>query len=195
MSKYDFSILKVVDESSNSKSGLYWEEVVVDNMYYGKHKDRNKFQTTGGTSQERTVKIMYLKEGVIDEKNTFNSDYLKYLKEQDSENEEKEDKKNETDSDKNGKKKSSEATSCCSSDTGLCCLEKELKYQILFTLCLILPIVWFIKLCCSGIVYCIKAICYIITWPIRLLLCCCCPTSFLPEKEDTKMPEYWFNCK
>lgn len=175
MSKYDFSILKVVDESSNSKSGLYWEEVVVDNMYYGKHKDRNKFQTTGGTSQERTVKIMYLKEGVIDEKHTFNSDYLKYLKEQDSENEEKEDKKNETDSGKNGKKK--------------------LMYQILFTLCLILPIVWFIKLCCSGIVYCIKAICYIITWPIRLLLCCCCPTSFLPEKEDTKMPEYWFNCK
>lgn len=65
--------------------------------------------------------------------------------------------------------------------------------QVLFTIIPILPVWWIIKLFMNAGWYCIKAIGYVISWPVRLLCCCFCSTQLLPDA--TSMPEYWFNMK
>ncbi len=67
--------------------------------------------------------------------------------------------------------------------------------KFICTLILVLPIWWLIKLCikCGISIFAIpwwiiKAICYVITWPIRAMLCCC-----LTEEQRRFLPKWTFN--
>lgn len=67
--------------------------------------------------------------------------------------------------------------------------------KVVCTIILVLPIWWVIKLCikCGISIFAIlwwivKAICYVITWPIRAMLCCC-----LTEEQRRFLPEWIFN--
>lgn len=98
------------------------------------------------------------------------------------------DKKNET------KETESKSNNSSNDDNSNCCSEFiRFIIQLIFTVIPILPIWWIIKLFMFNIWYCIKAIGYIISWPIRLLCCCCSSTRFIPEWDNC--PEYWFNTK
>ena len=98
------------------------------------------------------------------------------------------DKKNET------KETESKSNNSSNDDNSNCC-GKFIRFiiQLIFTVIPILPIWWIIKLFMFNIWYCIKAIGYIISWPIRLLCCCCSSTRLIPEWDNC--PEYWFNTK
>lgn len=98
------------------------------------------------------------------------------------------DKKNEA------KETESKSNDSSNDDDNECC-GKFIRFiiQLIFTVIPILPIWWIIKLFMFNIWYCIKAIGYIISWPIRLLCCCCSSTRFIPEWDNC--PEYWFNTK
>lgn len=67
--------------------------------------------------------------------------------------------------------------------------------KVICTILLVLPIWWVIKLFikCGMSIFAIpwwvlKAICYVITWPIRAKLCCC-----LTEEQKRLLPEWIFN--
>lgn len=67
--------------------------------------------------------------------------------------------------------------------------------KVICTILLVLPIWWVIKLFikCGMSIFAIpwwvlKAICYVITWPIRAKLCCC-----LTEEQKRLLPEWTFN--
>ena len=63
--------------------------------------------------------------------------------------------------------------------------------KFFFTITLILPIWWIIKLpFCMGQAG-LKLIYYIVSWPFRLLLCCCCETKLIPGDLGA-FPKYSF---
>lgn len=74
--------------------------------------------------------------------------------------------------------------------------------KVVCTIILVLPIWWVIKLCikCGISIFAIpwwiiKAICYVITWPIRAMLCCCLTKEqrrFLPKWTFKFWPAYSF---
>ena len=90
---------------------------------------------------------------------------------------------------KNDVKASSSSRSSSSSSQN----ESEMGYCALFffTITLILPIWWLIKLpFCMGWAG-IKLIYYIVSWPFRLLFCCCCETKLVPGDLGA-FPKYSF---
>lgn len=63
--------------------------------------------------------------------------------------------------------------------------------KLFFTITLILPIWWIIKLpFCMGWAG-IKLIYYIVSWPFRLIFCCCCDTKLIPGDLGA-FPKYAF---
>lgn len=64
--------------------------------------------------------------------------------------------------------------------------------KIFFTITLILPIWWLIKLPFTMGYTGVKIIYYIISWPFRLLFCCCCNTKLIPEDNLSVWPKYEF---
>lgn len=89
------------------------------------------------------------------------------------------DKKND-----NASERSSSSSHDNSGEMGYCA-------KLFFTITLILPIWWIIKLpFCMGWAG-IKLIYYIISWPFRLLFCCCCNTQLIPGNLGA-FPKYSF---
>lgn len=64
-------------------------------------------------------------------------------------------------------------------------------WKFFWTITLILPIWWLLKLPFTMGWAGIKLIYYIISWPFRLLLCCCCNTKLIPG-ELGAWPKYEF---
>ena len=115
---------------------------------------------------------------VVDGKVRYSKQYLEQLEK------EKEEKEKEKEPEKKQNNKSGDG--CCS---GLF----RFLIQVLFTVIPILLIWWIIKFVARSGWFFIKAIGYIISWPVRLLFCCCCKTDFLPDAID--IPSYWFDAK
>lgn len=63
--------------------------------------------------------------------------------------------------------------------------------KFLFTITLILPVWWIVKLPFVVGWGFLKSIYYIVSWPFRLLMCCCCNTTLIPEG-TMKLPKYEF---
>lgn len=179
MKDYDFNIIEVLQTSETGTNGCYWENVKVDHLHDS--NGRCYFQGTMGSGANLTTRISYFdkSKNIVDEKATFASWYLEELKKRRGEiDEEKEQESTDSDTD----------SSSCS-----CGGLFHTLTQVLFTIIPILLVWWIVKLFIKTGWYCIKAIGYIISWPVRLLCCCCCSTKFLPDA--TSLPEYWFNMK
>ena len=178
MKDYDFNIIEVVDHSTNSTNGYYWEEVRVDN---GSIHGQCIFKGSTGSGSNMHYRINYINKdkGIVDESNTFASWYLDELRKRRGE-------------DNNSSSSSSSSSSSNSSSDSNCCCAGLFKFlvQVLFTIIPILLLWWIIKLIIKGGWYCFKAVGYVISWPFRLLFCCCCNTDLLPEGS---MPSYWFD--
>ena len=131
MTDYDFNIIEVVNHSTNSTNGYYWEEVKVDNGWIN---GKCIFCNTIGTGSKMRYKITYTNKdkGIIDEKNTFAKWYLDELK-----------KSRGEDDDSSTSETTSESTT---SESGSCC-ENLYRFivQVVFTIIPILPIWWIFK--------------------------------------------------
>lgn len=177
MKDYDFNIIEVVDHSTNSTNGYYWEEVKVDN---GSIHGQCIFKWSIGSGSNMRYRISYISKdkGIVDESNTFASWYLDELRKRRGED-----------------NNSSSSSSSSSSSDCSCGCGGFLRFiaQVVFTIIPILLLWWIIKLIIKGGWYCIKAVGYVISWPFRLLFYCCgCNTDLLPEGS---MPSYWFDWK
>lgn len=176
MKDYDFNIIEVVDHSTSSTNGLYWEEVKVDNASFN---GKRIFLGSVGSGSNMRYRINYINKdkGIVSEENTFASWYLDELRK----------RRGEDDNPSPSSRSSSSSSSRSSSKSNSCCADLKFIVQILFTIIPILPIWWVIKV----IRYCVKAVGYVISWPFRLL--CCCKKDLLPE--DGSIPSYWFGWK
>lgn len=142
-------------------------------MHYEDHDiergDAWKYQShsmSAGKSDQ--ARIYYDDNGNIDEKKTYSSQYMKQLHQEEDNDDDIEES--------SSKRRHSSSRETSSDEEGSSFCEK-----FLCTIILVLPIWWCIKaigaLCVAGV----KAIGYIITWPFRILLCCCCETDVVPS--------------
>lgn len=90
-----------------------------------------------------------------------------------------------TSSSRSSSHSSSSSSSSSSSGMSTCTM-------FLLTITLVLPIWWVLKLPFTMGWAGIKLIYYIISWPFRLLFCCCCNTKMIPEDNLGAWPKYGF---
>lgn len=109
----------------------------------------------------------------IDEKKTYSKRYYEQLHPKTEEK--KAEKENK------GKKQNSSSDE---GGSGYC-------VKFLCTIILVLPIWWCIKCIIALGAGFFKAVYYVISWPFRLMFCCCCDTAFIPD-DVIKWPKYDF---
>lgn len=146
---------------------MYQEDQVID------RHDAWKYQShLMAAGEPDKARIYYDDNGNVDEKKTYSKRYYEQLHPKTTEK--KEDKKN----DKKQKSSSDEGGS------GYC-------VKFLCTIILVLPFWW----CCKCVIALgagfFKAVYYVVSWPFRLMFCCCCNTEFLPD-DLIDWPKYDF---
>ena len=148
-----------------------------------------KYQSTHGTNGDDYYAKVYVgDDGKITE-DSYSLQYRKKLKE------EKEKNEVTASSSSSSSRSSSNSSSSNSDDNGSC-------VKFIFTIIPVLPIWWIIKLFIKGgagffviLWWLLKAVLYIVTWPIRIFLYCCLDKEerrFLPKWNYDFIPAYSF---